>query len=74
MTGDLLYELVSVQKLDYQAACEMAMREVGASAGRDPRPQSSPKGSTLNAHFTSPLVIEANVGSDENRVRVTAGV
>lgn len=26
-TGDLLYELVSVQKLDYQAAWEMAMRE-----------------------------------------------
>jgi len=27
MTGDLLYELVSVQKMDYQAAWEIAMRE-----------------------------------------------
>jgi len=26
-TGDLLYELVSVQKMDYQAAWEIAMRE-----------------------------------------------
>jgi hypothetical protein len=26
-TGDLLYELVSVRKLDYQAAWELAMRE-----------------------------------------------
>lgn len=26
-TGDLLYELVSVQKMNYQAAWEMAMRE-----------------------------------------------
>jgi hypothetical protein len=27
LTGDLLYELVSVQKLDYQAAWELAVRE-----------------------------------------------
>ena len=26
-TGDLLYELVSVQKMDYQAAWEIALRE-----------------------------------------------
>src|SRR5271154_52508 len=26
-TGDLLYELVSVQKMDYQAAWELAVRE-----------------------------------------------
>jgi len=26
-TGDLLYELVSVQKMDYQVAWEIAMRE-----------------------------------------------
>jgi hypothetical protein len=41
LTGDLLYELVSVQKLDYQAACEMAMREwallPGETPGRNPR-------------------------------------
>jgi hypothetical protein len=39
-TGDLLYELVSVQKMDYQAAWEIAMREwaVPPSPGR---PQSS---------------------------------
>jgi hypothetical protein len=26
-TGDLLYELVSIQKMDYQAAWQIAMRE-----------------------------------------------
>ena len=38
--GDLLYELVSVQKMDYQAAWEIAMRE-GALLPRPVRPQSS---------------------------------
>jgi len=39
-TGDLLYELVSVQKLDYQAAWEIAMREWALTAS-PARPQSS---------------------------------
>jgi hypothetical protein len=39
-TGDLLYELVSVQKMDYQEAWEIAMRE-WALPPSPPRPQSS---------------------------------
>jgi len=39
-TGDLLYELVSVQKMDYQAAWEIAMRE-WALLPRPNRPPSS---------------------------------
>jgi hypothetical protein len=34
-TGDLLYELVSVQKMDYQAAWEIAMREWAFLPTRD---------------------------------------
>jgi len=37
--GDLLYELVSVQKMDYQAAWEIAMREWAPPAS-PARPQS----------------------------------
>ena len=40
MTGDLLYELVSVQKMDYQAAWEIAMREWALPPSPD-RAQSS---------------------------------
>jgi len=40
-TGDLLYELVSVQKMDYQAAWEMAMSEWAFLASQSPRPSSS---------------------------------
>jgi len=36
-TGDLLYELVSVQKMDYQAAWEIAMREWARSPSPNPR-------------------------------------
>ncbi|HUB81956.1 MAG TPA: hypothetical protein VMB03_24335 [Bryobacteraceae bacterium] len=36
-TGDLLYELVSVQKMDYQAAWEIAMRERTQSPSPNPR-------------------------------------
>ena len=39
-TGDLLYELVSVQKMDYRAAWEIAMRELALPAS-PARPQSS---------------------------------
>ena len=41
LTGDLLYELVSVQKIDYQAAWEMAMREWALVPDETRRPQSS---------------------------------
>ena len=43
-SGDLLYELVSVKKMDYQAAWELAMREWALSPGGSPRP--SPKTAT----------------------------
>ena len=36
-TGELLYELVSVQKMDYQAAWEIAMREWTQSPSPNPR-------------------------------------
>ena len=43
LTGDLLYELVSVQKLDYQAAWELAMREWALLPNETCQPQSSPR-------------------------------
>ena len=43
-TGDLLYELVSVQKMDYQAAWEMATRQWAfLPAERSPSIKSSRK-------------------------------
>jgi hypothetical protein len=41
-TGDLLYELVSVQKMDYQAAWEMATREWAFIPTGDRPPLSNP--------------------------------
>ncbi len=41
-TGDLLYELVSVRKMDYQAAWEMATREWAFPSGEDLHPKSPP--------------------------------
>jgi hypothetical protein len=53
--GDLLYELVSVQKMDYQAAWEIAMRE-WALLPRPNRPQPSlPR--TLTSRQPSPPTI-----------------
>ncbi len=43
LTGDLLYELVSVRKLDYQAAWEMAMREWALLTEETQPAQSSPR-------------------------------
>ena len=40
-TGDLLYELVSVQKMEYQAAWEIATREWGFLPTEDHPPQPS---------------------------------
>ena len=37
-TGDLLYELVSVKKMDYQAAWELATRGVGVAPEREREP------------------------------------
>jgi tRNA(Ile)-lysidine synthase TilS/MesJ len=44
-TGDLLYELVSVQKMDYHAAWEIATREWAFLQSQN-RPQSSSAAST----------------------------
>ena len=42
-TGDLLYELVSVKKMDYQAAWELAMQEWALPQAEDrPPPENSP--------------------------------
>ena len=46
-TGELLYELVSVQKMDYQAAWEIAMREWALPAS-PARPQSSLAGTPMS--------------------------
>ena len=51
-TGDLLYELVSVQKMDYQAAWEIAMREWALPAS-PARPQSSLE--IGRAHVSTPV-------------------
>ena len=40
-TADLLYELVSVQKMEYQAAWEMATREWAFLPTEAPRPAST---------------------------------
>ena len=45
LTGDLLYELVSVKKMDYQPAWEMATREWAFLSGEDRQPKApSPSG------------------------------
>ena len=41
-TGDLLYELVSVRKMDYQAAWELAVQEWALPQSEDLPPPSSP--------------------------------
>ena len=41
-TGDLLYELVSVRKMNYQAAWELALQEWALPQSEDLSPQSPP--------------------------------
>ena len=53
--GDLLYELVSVQKMDYQAAWEIAMREWAQSPSPNPRQSSLPR--TLTTRQPRPPAI-----------------
>lgn len=43
-TGDLLFELVSVKKMDYQPAWEMATREWAFLPGEDLQPKAPPSG------------------------------
>ncbi len=42
ITGDLLFELVSVKKMDYQPAWELAMREWAFPPGEDLQPKARP--------------------------------
>lgn len=54
-TGDLLYELVSVKKMDYQAAWEMAMEEWAfpqekTSRRQSYRPKTSGQSRSRNRH------------------------
>src|ERR1017187_4096209 len=56
-TGDLLYELVSVQKMDYQGAWEIAMRE-WALPPSPARPQSSLAGTPTSRHPNRPAISE----------------
>ena len=51
-TADLLYELYSVQKLEYQVAWETAMREWALLPTEDPPPSSG--NSSLTAKKTPP--------------------
>jgi hypothetical protein len=44
-TGDLLYELVSVRKMDYQAAWELAVQEWALPQSEDLPPPPSPPSS-----------------------------
>jgi len=41
-TGDLLYEMISVKKMDYQEAWEIATREWAFPPGEETRPLPSP--------------------------------
>ena len=54
-TGDLLYELVSVQKMDYQAAWEIAMREWALLPSPNRRQSSLPR--TLTTRQPRPPAI-----------------
>ena len=42
LTGDLLYELVSVRKMNYQDAWELAAQEWALPQGEDPPPEARP--------------------------------
>jgi len=57
-TGDLLYELVSVQKMEYQAAWELATREWAFLPTEDRPPQSSSANTSLNQKKDPPATSE----------------
>jgi len=54
LTGDLLYELAVVQKMEYQTAWEIAMREWAYLPSEEDQPQLSFDPSTLNPHQPLP--------------------
>jgi hypothetical protein len=57
MTGDPPYELVSLQKMDYQAAWEIAIRE-WALLPSPARPQSSSAGTPASRWPNRPAIFE----------------
>src|SRR5580700_5878381 len=56
LTGDLLYELTVVQKMDYQPAWEIATREWAFLPDEDDQPQLSFDPATLDPHQHLPAI------------------
>jgi hypothetical protein len=56
LTGNLLYELTVVQKMDYQAAWEIATKEWAFLPDEQDRPQLSFDPATLNPNQTLPTI------------------
>jgi hypothetical protein len=56
LTGNLLYELTVVQKMDYQPAWEMATREWAFLPDEQDQPQLSFDPATLDPHRTLPKI------------------
>jgi hypothetical protein len=54
LTGNLLYELTVVQKMDYQAAWEIATREWAFLPDEEDQPQLSFDPATLDPHQSLP--------------------
>lgn len=58
LTGNLLYELAVVQKMDYQIAWELATREWAFLPDEEDQPQLSFDPATLNPSQPSPVISE----------------
>src|ERR1700723_639495 len=56
LTGDLLYELTVVQKMDYQPAWEMATREWAFLPDEEDQPQLSFDPANLDPHQPLPAI------------------
>ena len=56
LTGNLLYELTVVQKMDYQPAWEIATREWAFLPDEQDQPQLSFDPATLDPHRTLPAI------------------
>jgi hypothetical protein len=56
LTGNLLYELTVVQKMDYQPAWEIATREWAFLPDERDQPQLSFDPATLDPHQTLPAI------------------
>ena len=56
LTGDLLYELTVMQKMDYHAAWEIASREWAFLPDEDDQPQLSFDPATLDPHQHLPAI------------------